>query len=361
MIGAVAARWLTETDLPPDVFAVVMATGIVSVAAQQHHYPRISAPLAGLAAAAFVVLGVGLVLRVLARPHSAAGEITDPDVALCLFTSVAACAVLGVRFNRDGAAVWLLGILALLGWLVLAPLAVRDVRSRPRTQLRDHAHGAWLLPAVATAGLAVTASDLAVHADAPALLVVAAAAWLLALMIYLAVTWLIAWRALAAPFAPDAVTPDSWILMGALAISALAGAHLVAAARALRISGYLQWVEPLTFGIWVVAGLWIPALLYAELWSVDHRLGSTHYTRVWWSAVFPVGMYAAASSALADQLQLHPLRTISLVFFWVGFAEWLLVAVGLAHAFARRARGGTAPPARRAAPGHPGRRWDATR
>lgn len=332
----VAARWLTETDLPPDVFAVVMATGIVSVAADDHHYWRISVPLAVLATAAFVVLAVGLVLRVLARPHSAAGEITDPDVALCLFTSVAACTVLGVRFDSNGAAVWLLGILALLGWLALTPLAIRDVRSRPRNELRDHAHGAWLLPAVATAGLAVTAADLAVHAHAPALLSVAALSWLLALLIYLAVTWLIAWRALAGPFIPDEVTPDSWILMGALAISALAGAHLVAGVHALHLSGYLAWVRPLTIAVWVLAGLWIPALLHGQLWSVERRPGALHYTRVWWSAVFPIGMYAAANHAIAVQLHLRSLRTISLVFFWVGFVVWLLVSVGVGHAFVRQ-------------------------
>ena len=333
-----AVRWLTETDLPPDVFAVVMATGIVSVAADDHQYPRISVPLAVLATAAFVALGVGLVLRVLARPHSAAGEITDPDVALCLFTSVAACTVLGVRFAGNGAAVWLLGCLALLGWLVLTPVAIRDVRSRPRTQLRDHAHGAWLLPAVATAGLAVTAADLAVRAQLPPLLVVAALAWLLALAIYLAVTWLIAWRALAGPIGADEVTPDSWILMGALAISALAGAHLVAGVRALHVSGFLPWVRPLTFAVWILAGLWIPVLLYAQLWSVERRLGALHYTRVWWSAVFPIGMYSAANSAISVQLHLPSLRTISLVFFWVGFVVWLLVAVGLGQAFVRQRR-----------------------
>ncbi|WAX57577.1 tellurite resistance/C4-dicarboxylate transporter family protein [Jatrophihabitans cynanchi] len=338
MIGSVAARWLTETDLPPDVFAVVMATGIVSVAADDHRYPRISVPLAVLAAAAFVVLGIGLVLRVLARPHSAAGELTDPDVALCLFTSVAACTVLGVRFDSHGAAVWLLGSLALFGWLVLTPLAIRDVLSRPRTQLRDHAHGAWLLPAVATAGLAITAADLAIRAHASVLLVIAALLWLLALLIYLAVTWLIAWRAVAGPIAADEVTPDSWILMGALAISALAGAHLEAGARAMHVAGYLPWVRPLTIGVWILAGLWIPVLLYAEIWTVERRLGALHYTRVWWSAVFPIGMYAAANSALAVQFQLRSLRTISLVFFWVGFVVWLLVAVGLGQAFVRQRR-----------------------
>jgi tellurite resistance protein TehA-like permease len=328
----VAFDRLTETDLPPDVFAIVMATGIVSVAARGHAYPRIGEPLAALATVVFVLLAAGLVVRVAARPGSAIGEIRDPDVALRMFTSVAACTVLGVRFIGEPAVVALLGILALLGWLILAPLAIADVRSRPRTDLRDHAHGAWLLPSVATAGLATTAADLAMDDRSAALLDTAAVAWVVGIGVYCAVTWLIAWRALAAPFQPDAVTPDSWILMGALAIATLAGDHLLAAADAL--SGF-RWladaVRPVTLVTWILASLWIPILLYAEVWRIDQRPGSLRYTRVWWSAVFPVGMYSAATEATSQQLHMPSLATISLVMFWIAFAVWLVVALGWVH------------------------------
>ncbi|MGH8963578.1 MAG: tellurite resistance/C4-dicarboxylate transporter family protein [Jatrophihabitantaceae bacterium] len=326
-----AAAWLTETDLPPDVFAVVMATGIVSIAGTDHHYPRISQPLAVIGVVAFVLLLVGLAVRVIARPRSALGEVGDPDVALGLFTFVAACAVLGARLDDHPNVVWALGAAALAAWLVLVPLAVRDVRSRPRAELRDHAHGAWLLPSVGTAGLAVTASDLAVHSDSAALLLVASVAWLLGLLLYVAVTWLIAWRAVAAPFVPDEVTPDSWILMGGLAIATLAGAHLLAAADALGLPGYGTWVRPITLVAWILAGLWIPVLLYAEVWRIDQRAGSLHYTRVWWAAVFPLGMYSSATQATGVELRMRSLTTMSLVFFWIALTVWLLVTVGLAH------------------------------
>jgi tellurite resistance protein TehA-like permease len=334
----VAARRLTDLDLPPDVFAVVMATGIVSVAARDHAYSRLGTSLAAVAGAVFVVLVVGLVIRVIARPRSAFGEVRDPDVAFRLFTFVAACTVLGVRFDDHLAVVWLLGAAALAAWLLLTPLALRDARSRPRAQLRDHAHGAWLLPSVATAGLAITAADLATSGRWPPLVVGAALAWVLAITAYGAVTWLVAWRSVAAGFAPEQVTPDSWILMGALAITTLAGDHLLAAARS---AGAAQWLidsaRPLTIATWVLSSLWIPFLLYAELWRVDQRAGSVHYAGVWWSAVFPLGMYSSATAATAGEFQLPSLRTISLVFFWVAFTVWVLVAVGAIHfAVARR-------------------------
>jgi len=329
----VAAPSVTRIDLPPDAFAVVMATGIVSVAAHDHAYPRIAIPLAVIASIAFVLLAAGLIVRVLARPASAFGEIRDPDVALRMFTFVAACAVLGVVFVDHTAAVWVLGAAALAGWLVLVPLAIRDVRARPRAELRDHAHGAWLLPSVATAGLATTAADLA-HTGT--LVVLGTLAWVLAIVVYVVGAWLIVWRALAAPFVPDEVTPDSWILMGALAIATLAGDHLLSATD--RVGG-LDWLaallRPATLAVWILAALWIPLLLYAEVWRVDQRAGSLHFAGVWWSAVFPLGMFASASAATALTLHLRSLSTISLVFFWIAATVWLLVAVGQVHGLVR--------------------------
>lgn len=331
------AGTLSRVDLPPDIFAVVMATGIVSVAAGDRDYPRISDALAALASLAFVLLTAGLVVRVLARPRSAIGEIGDPDVALRMFTAVAACSVLGVRFNGHPVLVWLLGAASLAAWLLLVPLACRDVASRPRAELRDHAHGAWLLASVGTAGLGITAADLAVYQRSTGLLLVAVAFWLAGLAAYLAVTWLVAWRAAAGPVVPDQVTPDSWILMGALAIATVTGDHVLHAARTIGAGG-LGWVRPATFVLWVLASLWIPVLLYAEMWRVDSRAGSLHFAGVWWSAVFPLGMYAAATAETAAVQHRPPLVTISLVLFWVAFTVWLLVAVGLAHRAATAVR-----------------------
>lgn len=335
-----AASRIIDLDLPPDVFAVVMATGIVSIAAHDHGYPRLDIGLAVCGAVAFVLLVAGLVAQVLARPLSAFGQASDPDVALRLFTFVAACGVLGVRFAPHPAAVWALGGAAAAAWLALVPLAVRDVRSRPRVELRDHAHGAWLLASVATAGLAITAADLAILSRRPGWILVSAVAWVVAVIMYLAITWLIAWRAVATPFVPEEVTPDTWILMGALAIATLAGDHLLAAAGVLDSLAWLaDATRPATLVVWVLASLWIPPLLYAEVWRVDHRAGSLHFAGVWWSAVFPLGMYSAATQATAQQLHMPSLKTVSLVFFWIAFTAWLLVAVGWLHSLARHQSG----------------------
>lgn len=334
--GAVA-RWFARLDPSPDVFSVVMATGIVALAARDHGYWYIDTGLGLVALAAFAVLGFGFVIRVTTHPSRVVRLARNPDVALRMFTFCAACIVLGEHLRWNAVATGALGGLAVAAWCILVPLTVADVWSRRTTQLRDQAHGAWLLPSVATSGLADATAQRAGNAHASSLVVVAAAAVVLALAIYLAVALLIVWRALSGPLLPDQIPPDSWILMGALAISALAGSRLLAATRALGESPpVVHASRTLVLVVWITASLWVPVLLYAQMWRSDHLPGTLHYEGVWWSAVFPVGMYSAATSAVGGQLGLPQLATVSLVFFWIAFTIFVLVGTGLVHAGAAR-------------------------
>lgn len=282
--------WFTRLDPPPDVFAVVMATGILSIAAADHGYRVLDAGLSLVAATAFVVLGLGFVIRASTHPSRVVRLTRDPDVALRMFTFVAACTVLAGHPGRAPVVAWALGGLAVVGWVVLVPLAVADVSSCRLAYLRDQAHGAWLLPSVATSGVAATLARLAASARSPLLLVGAAVAIAPAVVTYLAVAALIMWRALSQPLTPDRIPPDSWILMGALAVAALAGSRILTAVHVLGAPAPLgQAAGGLTFALWAAAGLWVPALLYGQMWRADHMLGTLHYERAWWSAVFPLG------------------------------------------------------------------------
>ena len=331
-------------------FALVMATGIVAVAAHDHDYRVISGSLEGLAEASFVALLLFTAVRLLRGHPDARRPLRDPDVALRSFTFVAACGVLAIRAPSDHPwRGWLLGAAALLGWSVLAPFAVADVRSRPRTELRDHAHGGWLLASVGTESLAVAAADLARlpgldRAGADTLLIAALVWWILGVAVYLAVAWLIVWRAAAAPFVPDEVAPDSWILMGGLAIATLAGTRMIETTATVRSFGWLHGPSrAATLALWIAATAWIPLLLYAQMWRLDHRPGSLRYEGVWWATVFPLGMYATATYGVAMQLHVRQLQTVSQEFFWVGATAWLLVTLGLVHNALTQPSGGPKP------------------
>ena len=105
----------------PDLFAAVMATGIVSIAAADHGYLVVSDALIVLAALALPVL-----MALVARGWRSF-DYRDPDVALPLFSYVAACAVVGARLAEHRIVLWVLAGMALQGWLSLAPVAARAV------------------------------------------------------------------------------------------------------------------------------------------------------------------------------------------------------------------------------------------
>ncbi|HEU0191100.1 MAG TPA: tellurite resistance/C4-dicarboxylate transporter family protein [Mycobacterium sp.] len=306
----------------PDVFAAVMATGILSIAARDHHYRWISDTLGGLATVGMAVL-VLLVTGMAVSRRTAIWDLRDPDTILRLFSFVAACAVLDSRLTVHPAVVVCLGVVALLSWLTLGALAVRAMAARSWAALRDEAHGAWELGSVGTSGLTIVTAQAARYTGDDRWLVVAVPIWVLAIGIYALMTWLILWRSAAERGGSDGFEPDTWILMGGLAIATLAGdtIHQVAPhwlATSVRV---------VTLVTWLVATLWIPPLIYFVLHRIDQRPGMLHFAGVWWAVVFPLGMYSVATDASAAELGSTSMRTVSLVFFWDALAAWLIVVL----------------------------------
>jgi hypothetical protein len=117
---------------------------------------------------------------------------------------------------------------------------------------------------------------------------------------------------------------DQWIAGGAAAISALACATL---ARATG-SGALA---DASVAACIVALAWLPALAAGELRRPRAgRVGRR------WSTVFPLGMYAAMSFAVARVAHLPAARAFALGWTVVAAVAWLAVAAA-ALAQARRA------------------------
>ncbi len=320
---------VADLPLSPDVFASVMATGIVSISARDQNYWRISGVLAAVAVVAMILLTLLSIVKNIVRKRFPF-QWNDPDVAVRLFTFVAACTVLGARFETHPGVVGSLAAIAWLAWVVLAVATVRSIRPFNRTGLRDRAHGAWELATVATSGLAIVTAQLAFLGRDAELLNVGIVVWLTAIGIYGAVTWLILWRAAAVP-SDDIWRPDSWILMGGLAIATLAGDSLHRASMAVVIEDWLTGaIRSLTVVTWVIATLWIPPLIYQTARHLHLR-----FTGAWWAMVFPLGMYSAATFAMGVETGWRPFRTMSLAGFWIAFAAWLLVALAAAGAVRR--------------------------
>lgn len=294
-----------------------MATGIVSIAAADHRFSVISEVLVVVAAVTLPVLMV-----MVARAWHEF-DMRDPNVTLALFTYIAACAVVGARLADHRIVLWVLAGMALQGWLSLMPLAVRSMWRHRWTGLRDRAHGGWELAAVATSGLAIVSAELDV-------LFWAVVFWVLGICMYLLMTVLVLWRVCHDASSPSLVQPDVWILMGGIAIATLAGDHL----HHILIPGPIaDGVRAVTITTWVVATAWIPVLVYV---AIRRSVG------LGWAAVFPLGMYSSATYAMAIETGWQWFVTISLTFFWIAFAAWLIVAVTTLLRF-RRSRAAGAP------------------
>lgn len=294
-----------------------MATGILSIGADQHHYLKISETLGVLATSGLLAL---LALALLTR-SLASWDRTDPDVTLRLFSFVAACAVLDSRLAGVEPVVVALAVTASLSWLALVVLTIRNMAANSWTALRDRAHGAWELGSVGTSGLAIVATQVARHE--PGWFWAAVPLWVAGLCSYGLMTWLILWRAINEREHLDGFAPDSWILMGGLAIATLAGDSVY------RLTpGWLASpVRTATVVTWAAATLWIPPLIYFGLQRISRRPGTLQFAGIWWAMVFPLGMYSAATAATAAELGRPALRTVSLVFFWVALTTWVIVVV----------------------------------
>jgi tellurite resistance protein TehA-like permease len=95
---------------------------------------------------------------------------------------------------------------------------------------------------------------------------------------------------------PEDLTPPYWINMGAAAITTLAGARLVSIADANQLTvGLAQLIEAATVLFWTLAAWWVPLLVTLLIWRhVVHGIPLS-FRLDYWSMVFPLGMYTAAT------------------------------------------------------------------
>jgi tellurite resistance protein TehA-like permease len=330
-------------DLPPNIFAVVMATGIVSVAADGAGYHLIAHALFWLNVGLYAVLWALLIARVLFYRADLAADLRCHARAPGFFTLVAASCVLGnqcVLLFGGGAAGLALWVVGLAFWLVLTYAMVPGLmEGSAKPRLEDGLNGSWLLAVVGTQAVSVLACQLVpvLAASAPDVpLFVALAFWLVGSMLYIWLIALIFHRILFLPLAPGDLTPPYWINMGAMAISTLAGVRLVGeAGRAALLTELLPFLKGMTLLFWATGTWWIPLLLALGVWRHLSKRVPLTYEHGYWSAVFPLGMYTVCTQNLVRVFRLPFLEPVATVFVWIALVAWGLTFAGLARHVAR--------------------------
>ncbi len=320
--------------LSPGYFALVMATGIVALACARHDLVALARALLCFAAVAYGVLWALTLVRFVRHRGASIGDLGHHERVATFLSIPAATCVLGSGVAEltdwKGLAFWL-WCLGVVLWIALgyAFFVVTTIRE-PKPSLESGIRGSWMLVIVATESIAVLGTEAASSRFTQALLVVSLLAHLLGAMLYVLFVTLILYRWMFFRMPPDKLKPDYWIDMGALAITTLAGAHLLRAASHWSLLADISpFLEGFTLFFWATGTWWIPLLLIVELWR--HVFGRVPlvYSPDYWSFVFPLGMYSVATFMLARVAGLPFLDGVSVAFAVIALVAWIATFAGM--------------------------------
>jgi tellurite resistance protein TehA-like permease len=257
-----------------------------------------------------------------------------------MLTFVAATAVLGTRLAPSGVVGERVGVvLWVLSGATLVAVAARGIHalvSRPHDAWPPKASGATFLYVVAPQAVAVLAVAVSV-AVGRVTLPIAATLSVMGVLVYVALAVGLVAGARRDGLEPGDLTPDCWIVMGSLAITAVAASDLYLATIGRSWPTASDDVlRDAAQAVWVAASAVIVLLIGGETWRARRVGPAWSLTR--WSTVFPLGMYAVASRQLGNVWPLPELITVGDVALWVAVAALALTLVASARAVAARLR-----------------------
>src|SRR6516164_5423803 len=322
-------------DFFPGYFALVMATGIVSLAMHFEGFPGFPEVLLWLNVIFYVVLWVITIVRIALFRSALIADLTHHARGVTFLTAVAGTGVLSAEFAiltpfiAVAVGLW---VFAVLLWTILIYTFFAAVTiAEPKPSIDVAINGSWLLVTVATESLTVLGT-LVAQTLGPMIPILfwALCDYLLGAMFYILFIALIVYRWIFLRMEPAKLSPPYWINMGALAITTLAGARLVLSSKSWEVLHDLQpFIVGFTLFFWATGTWWISLLVIVGFWRhVIERVPIT-YDPQYWSLVFPLGMYTVATLVFANATGMRFLLIIPHIAVYIAILAWAITFVAM--------------------------------
>ena len=326
----------------PAYFALVMATGIVATGAHLFHLSLVSTILFWINNVEYGLLLLLFISRLAGFFPALRADLASQAKGPGFFTVVAGSCILGTQYalvKQSYLPAILLWLFALAVWLLLFYSFLTLVITKPeKPPVEKGISGVWLLLVVATQSLAILGAALTQHlpVSADISLFFSLSAYFLGLVLYLILITLIVYRLVFFPISAEAFEPPYWIMMGAAAISTLAGVTL---SQTVDTTGIFQAFRPVLTGMslltWATSTGWIPLLVVLSVWRYAVKKVKWAYHPQYWAFVFCVGMYSVCTWHLADQLALPYLKQMASLFLYSSLVAWLLTFLAMGFRIVR--------------------------
>lgn len=331
--------------LTPANFAMVMSTGIVSLALHMLGFPKAALVLFHLNCALWLGLMCLYILRAFAYTADFFGDFSSHMRGPGYLTVVAGTCILGNQFallaGDMGSAQGLL-LLGFALWLFClwgVFFALFTAENKP--EIEHGINGAWLVATVSTQALVILGCLClplsSWNRELFSLLLVALFG--LGLMLYIIIISLIFYRFCFKKYSADQCSPTFWINAGAVAITTLAGSELILHARlSPLLVSLLPFLKGITLMAWATATWWIIMLIMLGFWRHIGQKYPFSYEVGYWSMVFPMGMYTVCTYTMAKALRVPDLLLVPESFLGVAVVAWLCTFYGMGMNLVRELR-----------------------
>ena len=322
--------------LHPAYFAMVMSTGIISIASKLLGFTGIAYGLFYINIVAYAIILPFQIIRVFVYWDNLYKDLCNPKLSLVFFTTVAATNVLGAQFitivNQPEVAkiFWYFGIFL---WLTVSLVSFSVLFIKCEEGPESVIHGGWLISAVGTHSVAVLGAALATSFGGYGSVVLFSSIvwWLIGSFLYVILITLLFYRLVFFKLAPEALIPPYWINMGAIAITTLAGSIICLTIPKIGgpFTDILTFAKGFTLFFWSFGTWWIPLLIILGFWKFVVRKQQFKYTPLDWGMVFPLGMYTACTYKLSQAIGIPFVANISTYFIYLAYIAWTVIFVSM--------------------------------